>query len=101
MEAILMGGEERAPFLDRPDPLSNSIVKVLDDLRGGHRVDGGNACFRLCRRQGRDDEGDLIEPRHPGGVIAARRIDVEDCEHQQQDEHVSLDDAHALLRASR
>jgi hypothetical protein len=91
-----MRGEKRAPSLDRSDPLSNSIVKILDDLRGGHRVDGGNAYFRPCRRKGRDEEADLIEPRELGGVVASgRRIDIDNSERQQQNEHVFLDDAHA------
>ncbi len=52
MGTASMGGEERTPSLERPDPLGNPIVKLLVDKRCSRRVDGDNVRCRLCGYQG-------------------------------------------------
>ena len=68
-----MGGEERAPSLERPDPFGNPIVKLLVDKRCSRRIDRDNVRCRLSGYEGSvEDDGDLIEPFKLGDIFEVR-----------------------------
>ena len=86
-----MGGEKRAPSLERPDPLGNPIVKLLVDKRCSRRVDGDNVRCRLCGYQGLvEDDGDLIKPFKLGDISEVQRSfdDKADRKPQRQNDRV-------------
>jgi hypothetical protein len=73
MDPAPMSSEERAPSVERPDPLGDPIVEILVEKRCGCRVDGGND-RRPCGYEGLlDDDVDLIKPFELGDIFEAQQ----------------------------